>query len=379
MSAGAPGGEATLALADGSVFRGRAFGASGEVGGEIVFHTGMTGYQEILTDPSYRGQLVAMTYPEIGNVGVNEEDVEADRIHLSGFIVRHYWRQPSSWRAREALGAYLERHGVVGIEGIDTRALVRRVRDAGAQQAVLSTVERDERVLLRRARERPGMEGQDLVRGVTCRQPYDWLEGRWELGRGYRRAAATGPLVVAYDFGLKRNLLRCLVEVGFRVRVVPAHTPAREALAMRPAGVFLSNGPGDPAAVEYAQREVAELIGMVPIFGVCLGHQILALALGGRTYKLRFGHHGANQPVKDVSTGRVEITSQNHGFAVAEDSLRGVAALTHVNLNDGTVEGLAHERLPLFSVQYHPEASPGPRDASYLFRRFAEMVAAGGR
>ncbi len=365
---------ALLALADGTTFRGLSFGAEGEATGEVVFNTAMSGYQEILTDPSYEGQLVAMTYPEIGNVGVNAADVESVKPWVRGFIVREYWPEPSSWRAEETLGDYMVRHGIVGIHCVDTRALVRHVRTAGAQQGIISTIDLDPVSLSRRAAELPGLEGRDLVSAVTCSAPYDWDEGRWQLGKGYVRASDPKHFVVAYDFGLKRNILRNLVDVGCRVRVVPAHTPAQDVLALRPDGVFLSNGPGDPDAVAYAKEEVAKLIGQVPLFGICLGHQILGLALGGRTYKLKFGHHGANQPVKDLATGKVEITSQNHGFAVDAESLRGTAELTHVNLNDDTVEGLRHERSPLFSVQYHPEASPGPRDSTYLFRRFVEMI-----
>ncbi len=367
-------GPALLALSDGRVFHGRAFGAEGEVAGEVVFNTSMAGYQEILTDPSYEGQLVAMTYPEIGNVGANEEDVEAGKPYVGGFIVREYWPEPSNWRAQRTLDEYMAANGIVGIEGIDTRALVRHIREAGAQPALLAsgTVDRDD--LVARARGVPGLEGQDLATRVTCTEPYDWEDGGWELGHGYRRGKDLSRFVVAYDFGLKRNILRNLVDAGCRVRVVPAGTPARDVLAMKPDGVFLSNGPGDPAAVEGARKEIAALVGAVPIFGICLGHQILSLALGGTTFKLPFGHHGGNHPVQDLSTGKVEITSQNHGFAVDAESLRGVGVVSHVNLNDGTVEGLAHETLPLFSIQYHPEASPGPRESAYLFRRFTDMI-----
>ena len=368
--------EAILALADGTVFRGRRFGAVGQVDGEVVFNTSMTGYQEILTDPSYEGQLVAMTYPEIGNVGVNDEDVEAGKPHVRGFIVREYWPEPSNWRATRSLAAYMEEHGIVGIEGVDTRAIVRHVRDVGAQQAILSTTGEDADSLVARARELPSLEGQDLATRVSCTQAYDWDEGNWRLGEGYSKAGDGKHFVVAYDFGLKRNILRNLVDAGCRVRVVPAHTPAEDVLAMGPDGIFLSNGPGDPDAVTGARENIAKLIGKRPIFGICLGHQILGLALGGKTYKLKFGHHGANQPVKDLATGKVEITSQNHGFAVDTDSLSGTAKLSHINLNDNTVEGLAHETLPLFSVQYHPEASPGPRDSHYLFERFVDMIEA---
>jgi carbamoyl-phosphate synthase small subunit len=372
---------ALLALADGTVFRGRAFGALAETSGEIVFNTSMTGYQEILTDPSYEGQLVAMTYPEIGNVGVNREDVESRRPYVRGFVVREYRDEPSSWRAEETLGSYLARHGIPGIEGIDTRALVRHLRDHGAQESVLSSVDLDAARLVKKAKASPGLVGRDLVREVTCAEPYEWTQGPWRLARGCvtadEAAAARGGRVfnvTAYDYGIKYNILRNLVGAGCRVRVVPASTPASEVLAQRPDGVFLSNGPGDPDAVTGAREQVASLLGKVPVFGICLGHQILGLALGGTTYKLKFGHHGGNQPVQDLTTGRVEITAQNHGFAVDIDSLKERADITHLNLNDRTVEGLAVKGQPTFSVQYHPEASPGPHDARYLFRRFVDLM-----
>jgi carbamoyl-phosphate synthase small subunit len=368
---------ALLALADGTVFHGEAFGADGEVGGEVVFNTAMTGYQEILTDPSYKEQLVAMTYPEIGNVGVNCEDVEAGRPHVAGFIVKEYWDPPSNWRAEQSLGDYMREHGIVGIAGIDTRALVRHLRIHGAQEGIISTTDLDPQRLVARAQARPGLVGRDLVREVTCAEPYDWSEPLWRLegpSIGETADRKGGPFVIAYDYGIKFNILRNLVSAGCQVRVVPATTPAAEVLQQKPDGVFLSNGPGDPDAVPYARENVAKLIGTVPIFGICLGHQILGLALGGETYKLKFGHHGANHPVLDTTTGKVEITSQNHGFAVDVDSLAGKASLTHLNLNDRTVEGLTHTKEPLFSVQYHPEASPGPHDSGYLFRRFVDLI-----
>jgi carbamoyl-phosphate synthase small subunit len=369
--------KALLALEDGSVFEGRGFGAASEAVGEVVFNTSMTGYQEILTDPSYCGQLVAMTYPQIGNVGVNGEDVESWRPFVEGFIVKEYWELPSNWRAQRSLHDYLVEHGIPAIQGIDTRALVRRLRDQGSMNAALSTRDADPDALVARAKAAPSMVGRDLVERVTCAEAYDWSEGAWTIERGYRPAGAARHVVVAYDFGIKRNILRGLVESGCRVRVVPAATPAADVLAMNPDGIFLSNGPGDPDAVPYAKAIVRELVGQRPMFGICLGHQILGLALGGRTYKLKFGHHGGNQPVMDLTTRKVEITSQNHGFAVDTESLAGVAELTHVNLNDNTVEGLRHRDVALFSVQYHPESSPGPHDARYLFRRFVEMIERG--
>ncbi len=372
--------EAILALADGRIFRGRAFGAIGETVGEVVFNTAMTGYQEVLTDPSYRGQLVCMTYPEIGNVGVNREDAESQRVYVEGFIVREYWERPSNWRSEMPLGKYLEEAGVVGIEGIDTRALVRHLRDHGAQEGVISSVDLDPASLIAKAKASPGLIGRDLVREVSCAKPYDWNIGDWELGHGYRHASSEqmldAPLVVALDYGIKHNILRRLIGNGFRVKVMPATSTAEEILAQNSDGIFLSNGPGDPAALPYAYKAVAGILGKKPVFGICLGHQMIGLGLGGNTYKLDFGHHGANHPVMDLRTRRVEITSQNHGFAVDTDSLKGKAELSHLNLNDKTVEGLRGIGSPFFSVQYHPEASPGPHDSSYLFRRFRRMVEA---
>ena len=368
---------AILALADGTVFRGTAFGADGETAGEVVFNTSMTGYQEILTDPSYRGQLVCMTYTEIGNVGINPEDVESRRPFVEGFIVREYWAEPSNWRSHESLGDYLRRHGIVGISGIDTRALVRHLRTTGAQTGVISTTDLDAASLVAKANDHPTLVGRDLVRDVTCVEPYDWHQGLWTLGDGYETASGPGRFVVAYDYGIKWNILRNLVAAGCRVRVVPGSTPAEDVLEMNPDGIFLSNGPGDPDAVTYAIENVAKLVGKKPMLGICLGHQILGLALGGTTYKLKFGHHGGNQPVMDLTTRKVEITSQNHGFAVDVESLAGLAELTHVNLNDKTVEGLSVPAKQAFSVQYHPEASPGPHDANYLFKRFMKLIDTG--
>ncbi len=370
--------KALLALADGTVFQGTAFGAEGEAVGEVMFNTSLTGYQEILTDPSYKGQIVTMSYPEIGNVGVNTEDVESRQPFVEGFIVKEYWERPSNWRAQKSLAAYMCEHNIVGIQGIDTRALIRHIRDHGAQQSVISSIDLEPQSLAAKAQASPGLEGRDLVKEVTCSEPYDWQQGQWELGTGYREnggeRGTQSFFVVAYDYGIKFNILRNLVESGCRVRVVPAQTPAEEVLALKPDGVFLSNGPGDPDAVSYAIQNVTALIGKVPIFGICLGHQIMSLALGGKTYKLKFGHHGGNHPVMDLATRKVAITSQNHGFCVDVDSLQSRATVTHVNLNDQTVEGLAHLQHPLFSVQYHPEASPGPHDANYLFARFTALM-----
>lgn len=373
--------EATLALADGRVFKGESFGAQGEVEGEVVFNTSITGYQEILTDPSYAGQMVVMTYPLIGNYGINPEDMEAERPFLKGFIIKELSGIPSNWRCRGTLDEFLKENGIIGIQGIDTRALTRHIREAGAQQAVLSTGATDADELVKRARQAPSLEGQDLVREVSCKEPYDWQEGEWEIVNGETRlkgrnesAALKSRFVVAYDFGIKRNILRNLTQAGCRVRVVPAATPAAEVMAMNPDGIFFSNGPGDPAAVHYAIENVRKLLGKIPILAICLGHQILSLALGGKTYKLRFGHHGGNQPVMDLRTRKVEISSQNHGFAVDPDSVKDDFAVTSINLNDQTVEGIRHKELSILSVQYHPEASPGPHDSAHLFREFVELM-----
>jgi carbamoyl-phosphate synthase small subunit len=369
---------AYLALGDGTLYRGEAFGADVAGEGEVVFHTGMTGYQEILTDPSYAGQIVCMTYPEIGNTGCNPEDEESRGIFLRGFVVRSYNERPSSWRSRETLHDYLLRHDVPGISGIDTRALVRRLRTIGASNGVIVHGEHDPAELRARAAAIPSMAGLNLVDGVTENRRYEWRDGNtWRVRA--RASAKQRHRIVAYDYGVKWNILRELVDAGFDVTVVPASTPARDALALKPSGVFLGNGPGDPAAVTYAIPIVRELIAAkLPIFGICLGHQILGLALGGTTKKLRFGHHGANQPARDEQSGRVMIASENHGFAVDAEALRraGDVEITHVNLNDGTVEGLRHRMLPVFSVQYHPEASPGPHDLAYLFDRFRELIEA---
>jgi carbamoyl-phosphate synthase small subunit len=370
---------AKLALEDGTVYVGEAFGAEGEVDGEVVFNTSMTGYQEILTDPSYRGQIVAMTTPEIGNYGVNSTDVESGKPHLAGFIVRRRSRIASNFRAEGELDEYLRANGVVGIAGIDTRALVRRTRIHGAMKGVLSTRDLDEASLIDKAKASPGLVGRDLVREVVPQQPRIWdetLDPLERIATPGPAAVSSGnrPHVVALDYGMKWNIARHLFDQGCRVTVLPGTASANEVLALNPDGVFLSNGPGDPEPLAYAIETIQGVLGKTPVFGICLGHQLLALACGARTFKLKFGHRGANQPVMDLGTEKVEITSQNHGFAVDEDTLPRCLEVTHRNLNDGTIEGLRHRELPAFSVQYHPEASAGPHDSNYLFRRFYELI-----
>ena len=366
--------KAMLALADGMVFEGTAFGAEGEAMGEVVFNTSMTGYQEILTDPSYKGQIVTMTYTQIGNYGVNDEDVESVKPYVEGFIVKEYLDIPSNWRMKKSLHEYLTEHGIVGIQGIDTRALTRHVRDFGAQPGILSTKDLDPARLVARAKKLPKMSGLDLAKVVTCTEPYAWDEADWDLRTGYGRKTSPRYKVVAYDYGIKRNILRLLTQAGCDVTVVPAAMPAEDVLGMRPDGVFLSNGPGDPEPVTYAIENIRKILGKKPVFGICLGQQLLGLALGGRTYKLKFGHHGGNQPIMDLTTRKVEIAAENHGFAVDMESVRDQVVMTHVNLNDNTCEGIRHKTLPAFSVQYHPEASPGPHDSRYLFQRFVDMM-----
>jgi len=369
------GQRAYLCLADGTTFEGVHWGAPGISVGEVVFTTGMTGYQEVLTDPSYCGQIVTMTAPQIGNTGINREDDESvtSAPHVAGFVVRDLCEVPSNYRSRETLDAYLARHGVVGIAGVDTRLLTRTIRDRGAQNGAIGAASPEE--LIRRAREAPDMNGLDLVERVTPSETRAWTEGSGAFNPlGEKARSSAGHHVVCLDLGVKRNILRSLVDVGCRVTVVPARTSAEEILALGPDGVFVSNGPGDPAAVSYAIETVRSLVGKKPLFGICLGHQILALALGGRTYKLKFGHRGINQPVKDLDTGRVEITTQNHGFAVDLASLGDKARTTHVHLNDGTSEGLEVPGKSAFSVQYHPEAAAGPHDALYLFERFVQRM-----
>lgn len=372
------GRPAKLALANGVIYSGEAFGADGEVDGEVVFNTSMTGYQEILTDPSYTGQIVTMTYPLIGNYGVNSEDVESRGLFLKGFIIKELCDVPSNYRSHESLDAYLRRNNVIGIQGIDTRSLVRQIRTQGAMKGILSTIDLDDASLLKKVAAAPGLVGRDLVQEVMPQENCGWDDPLSELGRpsdfvsGAERT--DGPHVVAIDYGMKWNIARYLRDLGCRVTVVPGTSTANEILALNPDGVFLSNGPGDPEPLTYAIETIRGLLGKKPIFGICLGLQLLGLAFGGKTYKLRFGHRGANQPVLNKRTGRVEITSQNHGFAVDAASLPDDIEVTHINLNDQTVEGIRHKVHPAFGVQYHPEAAAGPHDSHYLFSEFLQMM-----
>ncbi len=367
--------KALVALEDGTIFEGESFTGSGEAFGEIVFNTAMSGYQEVLTDPSYKGQIVTMTYPLIGNYGINQEDMESKGIQPEAFLVKEYNAIPSNFRSTTTLAAFLQQYGILGVEGIDTRALTRHIRQAGAMKGVVSTQTLDPEILVKMAQDSEGLVGRDMVREVTCRQPYGWSETGPVEDEGFFAAAAGQYNVVAIDYGLKYNQLRILSDRGCTVQVVSAEAGSDEILALNPDGVFLSNGPGDPAGVAGVVETVRELLGKKPIFGICLGHQILGLAYGGTTYKLKFGHRGSNQPVKDLETGHIEITAQNHGFCVDLDSLDPEEVeLTHVNLNDGSLEGMKHKKFPAFSVQYHPENAPGPHDSLYLFDRFIEMM-----
>lgn len=374
MNSSAP---AKLALVDGTVYTGTAFGACGEVFGEVCFNTSMTGYQEILTDPSYCGQIVAMTYPLIGNYGINAEDVESRGLSLSGFVVRQLCRQPSNFRSTASLDHYLRDANVVGIEGIDTRSLVRRLRIRGSMTGILSTVDLDDASLVKKAQNSPTLIGRDLVQEVMPEKPFTWSEGLSPLAPCEQAGASTAARelhVVAIDYGMKWNILRHLKNLGCRITVVPGTATASDVLAHKPDGVFLSNGPGDPRPLTYAIETIRGLLGKVPVFGICLGHQLLGLACGAEIYKLKFGHRGANQPVLNKDSGRVEITSQNHGFAISGQSLPSNLEVTHVNLNDQTIEGFRHREFPAFCVQYHPEASAGPHDSSYLFQTFRQLM-----
>ena len=366
--------KACLVLENGTLFTGQSIGFNGYTEGEIVFNTSMTGYQEILTDPSYNGQIVTMTYPLIGNYGCNPEDVESRQAWVEGFVIKELAALPSNWRKQETLVDFLKKHKIVAIQGVDTRKLTKMIRSGGAQRALITTQNDDIKSLQKRVKKIPSIVGADLASEVTAEKPYRWREGIYEWPKGYSAKKKFKYFVVAYDFGIKRNILRSLVSNRIDVLVVPARTSWKEVLKMKPDGVLLSNGPGDPAPIEYAIENIRNLIGKIPIFGICLGHQLLALALGGKTFKLKFGHRGANHPVKNLETGAIEITSQNHGFVVDTDSLKGRAKLTHLNLNDMTSEGLSIKEKFLFSVQYHPESSPGPRDSLYLFQDFIQMM-----
>ena len=372
---------AIIALEDGTIFKGQSFTGTGEAIGEIVFNTSMSGYQEVLTDPSYTGQIVTMTYPLIGNYGVAPEDMESAAIHPMAFLVKEYSPTFSNFRATRSLADFLVEYGILGVEGFDTRALVKHIRQAGAMRGIVSTEDLEPESLVARARNWSGLIGQDMVKRVTCDEPYGWANNVPIAGTNFSTAqkdANTRFKVVAFDFGIKFNQLRILTELGCQVQVVPATTSAEKVLSMNPNGVFLSNGPGDPAGVEGVVQTLRDLLKELPVFGICLGHQMLGLAYGGTTYKLKFGHRGGNQPVKDLITGKVEITSQNHGFCVDPDSLNpDEVEVTHVNLNDGSLEGMRHKKYRAFSVQYHPEHAPGPHDSMYLFNRFLEMMQAG--
>ena len=366
---------AKLALEDGTVYTGESFGANGEVSGEVCFNTSMTGYQEILTDPSYRGQIVTMTYPQIGNYGVNQEDIESWKPHLSGFIVRESSRIFSNFRAESGLGEYLEKHRIVGLAGIDTRALVRRIRTQGAMRGILSTVDLDDQSLIQKAKDSPGLTGRDLVREVVPDEPREWSEPLSEWAKDSQRPTSPRRKIVALDFGMKWNIARHFAELNCDVTIVPGTTATEESvLGLKPDGVFLSNGPGDPEPLDYATETIRNLLGKKPIFGICLGHQLLSLACGATTFKLKFGHRGANQPVLELDSGKVEITAQNHGFAVDEENIPDDLEITHRNLNDNTIAGIRHRTLAAFGVQYHPEASSGPHDSRYLFHRFVESM-----
>ncbi|MCX8030718.1 MAG: glutamine-hydrolyzing carbamoyl-phosphate synthase small subunit [Thermodesulfovibrionales bacterium] len=373
--------KALLVLADGTVFEGKSFGYEGERIGEVVFNTSMMGYQEILTDASYKGQIVVMTYTQIGNYGINQEDIESfGGPKVEGFVVKEYFDYYSNWRASKSLGEYLRENHIPAIEGIDTRALTRHIRNYGAQMGIISAIDLDPKSLLQKVKNHPGISAIDLVEQVTALRTFKWNEGCWKWKDVFNvfeenaKEKEERVSLVVYDYGVKFNILRNLYDAYFDVTVVPAKTPAEEVLDMNPRAILLSNGPGDPQTVSYAIENTKKLIGKKPIFGICLGHQILGLAMGGRTYKLRFGHHGGNHPVKDLETGKVEITSQNHNYCVDIHSLKGQVKLTHRNLFDGSEEGMRHVELPIFSVQHHPEASPGPNDSTYLFKRFREMV-----
>jgi len=367
--------KAILLLEDGTVFEGTSFGAKGQKCGEVVFNTSMTGYQEILTDPSYHEQIITMTYPLIGNYATNDLDKESRKIFAAGFIVKENCEYPSNWRGQLPLSEYLKRNDIVGLAGIDTRKLVKHIRNVGAMKGIISSTELSIAALTKKLAQYPGLVGRDIVKDVTSKKPYAWDKAVVDVLKPSSAKPQMKYKVVAYDFGIKQNILRLLISHGCDVYVVPGFTPAKEVLARKPDGVFLSNGPGDPAAVTYAVESTRQLLGKVPIFGICLGHQILGLALGGKTFKLKFGHRGANHPVKNLETGQVEITAQNHGFCVDIDSLKDKQVeLTHINLNDNTLEGFRCKHLSAFCVQYHPEASPGPHDSNYLFRSFTDLM-----